>query len=65
MTTYEWLTIIGVLIGGFWTLNRTMTKIEVSIKDKVGYDVCSKNRKGCPLAEQIKKLEDKITNRKD
>ena len=65
MTTYEWLTIIVVLIGGFWTLNRTLTKIEVSIKDKVGYDVCSRNRKSCPLAVQIKELENKITNRKD
>ena len=38
MTTYEWLGLIVVLIGGFWKLSSKLTKIEVALSGKVGFE---------------------------
>ncbi len=47
MSTHEWVMLIVVLIGGFWKLNRTLTKIEIALSGKVGYDDCSERRRFC------------------
>ena len=36
MSTHEWVMLIAVLLGGFWTLNRQLAKIEVALSGKVG-----------------------------
>lgn len=66
MSTHEWITLIVVILGGFWTLSRNLTKIEVAITKKVGFDDCSKRQKDCPLAEQFRELKEELTeSRKD
>lgn len=57
MTTYEWLGLIVVLIGGFWKLSTKLTKIEVALSGKVGFDDCGKKQEDCPCHAQIEKLE--------
>ena len=66
MTTFEWISLLGVLIMGFWTLNRQLTSIEVTMKGKVSYDYCSDRQAKCPCHEQIKHIEDLyVKNKKD
>lgn len=66
MSTHEWITLIVVILGGFWKLNRTLTKIEVAITRKVGFEDCSKRQKDCPLYERVKEIQEKLNeNRKD
>lgn len=57
MTTYEWLGLIVVLIGGFWKLSTKLTKIEVALSGKVGFDDCSKKQEDCQCHDKIEKLE--------
>ena len=56
MTTYEWISLLAVIIGGFWTLNRQLTKIELAVKEKVSYDFCSSRQEKCPCHEQIREI---------
>lgn len=62
MTTYEWVMLLVVLLGGFWTLNRSLTKIEIALSGKVGYNDCEDRQDKCPchaaLAELKKKMEE-------
>ena len=60
MTTYEWLGLIVVLIGGFWKLSNKLTKIEVALSGKVGFDECNKRQGECPCRDKIKELESVI-----
>ena len=57
MTTYEWLGLIVVLIGGFWKLSNKLTKIEVALSGKVGFDECNKRQGECPCHAKVKELE--------
>jgi len=45
MSTHEWVMLIAVLLGGFWTLNRQLAKIEVALSGKVGYNDCNERRR--------------------
>jgi hypothetical protein len=63
MTTYEWLGLIVVLIGGFWKLSNKLTKIEVALSGKVGFEDCSERQDKCPChkkVEELKKLIEKM-----
>lgn len=53
MTTYEWVMLILVIVGGFWKLNRTLTKIEIALSGKVGYNECSDRQGRCPCHGEI------------
>ena len=55
MSTHEWVMLVLVLIGGFWRLNRTLTKIEVALSGKVGYDECSERRRLCRNRQRTEK----------
>ena len=55
MSTHEWVMLVLVLIGGFWKLNRTLTKIEVALSGKVGYDDCSERRRLCRFRQKSDK----------
>ena len=57
MTTCEWLGLIVVLIGGFWKLSNKLTKIEVAISGKVGFDDCSEKQEKCPCHGKVRELE--------
>ena len=48
MTTHEWIMLIIVLLGGFWTLNRQLAKIEIALSGKVSYRDCSDRQDKCP-----------------
>jgi hypothetical protein len=60
MTTFEWISLILVLLGGFGTLYRQLTKIEVSIAGKVGYRECHEKRDSCPCWGKVEKMEEMI-----
>lgn len=60
MTTHEWIMLILVLLGGFWTLNRQLSKIEVALSGKVSYVDCSEKRDKCPCREEICKIKERI-----
>ena len=53
MTTYEWLGLIVVLIGGFWKLSNKLTKIEVVLSGKVGFDDCAEKQGKCPCHKRV------------
>lgn len=57
MTTYEWLGLIVVLIGGFWKLSNKLTKIEVALSGKVGFDDCAKRQGECPCHRKVEAIE--------
>ena len=57
MTTYEWLGLIVVLIGGFWKLSNKLTKIEVALSGKVGFDDCAKRQGECPCHQKVAAME--------
>ena len=57
MSTYEWLGLIVVLIGGFWKLSNKLTKIEVALSGKVGFEDCNERQGKCPCREQVEKME--------
>lgn len=64
MTTYEWLSLIGVLIGGFWLLTNRLTRIELAVQGKVSYDVCSSKRDNCPCVRDIEKIKEQMEVKK-
>ena len=57
MSTYEWVTLIVVLLGGFWTLNRQLTKIEIALSGKVSYADCSDRREKCHCLTELGKIK--------
>lgn len=57
MTTYQWLSIVIVLLGGMWRMNQTLTEIKVALSGKVSYGDCSDRQENCPCREEIKKLQ--------
>ena len=60
VTTYEWVTLITVLIGGFWVLAQKLNKIEVALVSKVGYKECSDKREKCPCVKEIEHIKERI-----
>lgn len=60
MSTHEWVMLILVLLGGFWTLNRQLTKIEVTLRGKVSYGDCSEKQEKCPCHREIEEIKDNI-----
>ena len=60
MTTYEWVTLIAVLLGGFWSLFHKLSEIEVALASKVGYKECSEKRDKCPCVRDIEQIKEKI-----
>ena len=60
MTTYEWVMLIGVIIGGFWTLSQKLSKIETALVGKVSYKDCSEKRDRCPCVRDIKEIKERI-----
>lgn len=60
MTTYEWIGLIAVLLGGFWTLNRQLAQIEVALKGKVSYGDCSDRQGKCPCHREIEEIQSEI-----
>ena len=62
MTTYEWLGLIVVLIGGFWKLCNKLSKIEVTLSGKVGFDECTRRQEGCPCHKKIEEMKKIMEN---
>ena len=60
MTTHEWIMLVCVLLGGFWTLNRQLAKIEVALKSKVSYGDCADRQEKCPYHKKIEEIEQEI-----
>lgn len=60
MTTYEWISLIGVLICGFWVLTQKLGRIENILVSKVGYKECSEKREKCPCIKELESLKNKI-----
>jgi hypothetical protein len=52
--------LILVLLGGFWTLNRQLTKIEVSLRGKVSYGDCANQQEKCPCHKEIEEIKQSI-----
>ena len=57
MTTYEWLGLIAVLIGGFWKLSSKLTKIEVALSGKVSFEDCAERQRKCPCHKKVETIE--------
>ena len=60
MSTHEWVMLIAVLLGGFWTLNRQLSKIEVALTGKVSYKDCSEKQGKCPCHKEIEELSKRM-----
>ena len=60
MTTHEWIMLIMVLLGGFWTLNRQLAKIEVALSGKVSYGDCSDRQEKCPCRKKVEELKEQM-----
>ena len=60
MTTYEWVTLIAVLLGGFWSLLQKLGRIEVALASKVGYRECSEKRDKCPCVKELEQIKERI-----
>ncbi len=60
MSTYEWLGLIVVLIGGFWKLCDKLTKIEVRLSSKVDYDICAQRRDSCQCRVEVDSLKQQM-----
>ena len=60
MTTYEWITLICVLLGGFWQISQKLNKIETALVGKVSYEDCSKKRDKCPCVRELHELKERI-----
>lgn len=58
MSTHEWIMLILVLLGGFWTLSRQLAKIEVALSGKVTFKDCADQQSKCPCHEEIKKMRE-------
>lgn len=57
MSTHEWIMLILVLLGGFWTLSRQLAKIEVALSSKVSYGDCSDKQGKCPCHKEIEEVK--------
>lgn len=62
MTTYEWLTLIGVLLAGFWTIATKLSSIEKALMNKVSYEDCSHKRDTCPCMQELNRRIANMTN---
>ena len=60
MSTFEWISLIGILLTGFAALYRQLTKIEVALVGKVDYDECNQRRRECPCVREMDKIKEKI-----
>ena len=60
MTNYEWITLIAVLIGGFWHMGRLLAKIEVALSGKVSYRDCAEQQEKCPCRKRVDELEERV-----
>ena len=60
MTTHEWIMLIFVLLGGFWTINRQLAKIEVALSGKVSYGDCSDRQEKCPAVKKVEELKEQM-----
>jgi hypothetical protein len=60
VTTYEWLGLIVVLITGIWKLSDKLTKIELRLSGKVGFDDCADRQAKCPCREDVANLQRQI-----
>ncbi len=61
MTTFEWVTLIGVLICGFWALTQKLSKIETALVSKVDYAHCHEKREKCPCVRELAKLKERMS----
>ena len=52
--------LILVLLGGFWTLNRQLAKIEIALSGKVGYGDCSERQEKCPCHKEVCEIKARI-----
>lgn len=57
MTTFQWLSIILVICGGLWKLNRTLCKIEIALTNKVSFSDCADRQEKCPCIKDIEHLK--------
>ena len=57
MTTYEWISLIGILLGGFWVLAQKLSAIEKALVGKVSYKDCSEKRDKCPCVIELNKIK--------
>lgn len=60
MTTYEWVTLITVIVGGFWVLSQKLSRIEVAMASKVGFKECSEKRDKCPCVKELEQIKERI-----
>lgn len=60
MSTYEWVTLITVIVGGFWSLFQKLNRIEVALAGKVGYKDCSEKREKCPCVREMEEIKRRI-----
>ncbi len=63
MSNFEWLSLIFVLLGGFWTLTQKLSKIETALVGKVGYKECSEKRDSCPCVKELEELKERMERR--
>ena len=60
MTTFEWISLIGILLGGFWVLASKLSAIEKALVSKVSYKDCSDKRDRCPCVRELEELKDRL-----
>ena len=60
MTTFDWISLIGVLLGGFWVLAQKLNAIEKALVGKVSYHDCSEKRDRCPCVRELKTLKERM-----
>lgn len=60
MTTFEWISLIGILLGGFWVLTSKLTAIEKALVGKVSYKDCSEKRSKCPCVRELEELKERL-----
>ena len=60
MTTYEWASMVAVIVGGFWVLAGNLNRIEVALEGKVGYRECSEKREKCPCVREIENIKERM-----
>jgi len=60
MTTFEWISLIGILLGGFWVLTSKLTAIEKALVGKVSYKDCSEKRDRCPCVRELEELRERM-----
>ena len=60
MTTFEWISLIGVLLTGFWVLAQKLNAIEKALVGKVSYHDCSEKRDKCPCVRELHELRERI-----